>query len=77
MITKRIKEDKLILRMKPQNASKASITATIINGEIDTFNGNNGDTLTLKEFLLFTYDAIEETLAELEAQEYERKRKYI
>lgn len=77
MVTKRIKEDKLILKMKPENASKTYIVAVFKNSRLYDFYESNLNRLCIKEKLLFLYDAIEETLSELEAQEYEKSKRFI
>lgn len=77
MIIKRLKKDELLLKFESEDQYKNKATAKFKNGKIEEFCLDFSGFSILKDRLLFIYDVIEETLAELEAQEYERNKRHI
>lgn len=73
----RIKRNELTLKFESEDVYKNKATAKFKNGKIEEFYLDLSGFSNLKDRLLFTYDAIEETLAELEAQQYERNKRHI
>lgn len=77
MKIRRIKKDELTLKFESEDIHKNKATAKFKDGKIEEFYLDFSGFSVLKERLLFSYDVIEETLAELEAQEYERNKRHI
>jgi len=74
MVIKRLKDKGLILEFKPQNASKIYVRALFANNKLISFKEFGVQCMNPEERIDFMNKVTEETLAELEAQKYERNK---
>lgn len=75
MTIKRLEEKGLVLRFKPENASKIYVKAVFANNKLIAFNQFGVESMNPEERVEFMYKVTEETLAELDAQKYERAKR--
>lgn len=75
MTIKRLEEKGLVLRFKPENASKIYVKAVFANNKLIAFNQFGIESMNPEERVEFMYKVTEETLAELDAQKYERAKR--